>query len=369
MRLLVELENPDRAKSFSNYLKSLTIDHDLEVVKITDWGNPAYGHQTYKIWIEDEDKFNDAVEAWNHFQETPDDPKFKTPPPPRLNPFKPNKLKERAQNIPSPLTNFIVGFCIFVFFLSQFMFVSPKQEKIQLYDYVPSPIEKVMLFDYPKQAEKLTHVVDEYGLEDWPPEAFILKKEALATPMWEGLYDPLTKYLKGDKSVNFFYAPLFERISQGEIWRFITPIFLHANLIHILFNMLVFLVLGKEVERMIGIKRTLLIIFLSAIFSDTMQYMMSGFRFMGISGVICALLSFIVTRQKLAPWEGYRLERSSVYFMLSFIFLMAALSLITLITDYFGHEIMATSVANTAHLSGLFIGWVLGRIPYFQWKG
>lgn len=369
MRLLVELENPDQANAFSSYLKKLGVVHELEVVKNKDWGDSGYGLQRYKIWIEDEDQFSDAVEAWNHFQSSPDDPKFKTAPPSKLNPFRPNKLKRKAKEIPSPLTNFIVSFCVFVFLASQFLFVTPEQEKTQLNDYIPSPVEKAMLFDFPKQAERITQIIDEYGTTDWPPEAYKEKEKALQIPIWEGLYDPLANYFKGDQTKPLINAPLFEKISRGEIWRLITPIFLHANLIHILFNILVFIVLGKEVERMIGIKRMILLILFSALFSNTIQYMMSGFRFMGISGVVCALLAFIVTRQKLAPWEGYQLEKSSVYFMLSFIFLMAGLSLISFISKSFGHEFLVTSIANSAHVSGLFIGWLFARFPYFQWKG
>jgi len=41
-------------------------------------------------------------------------------------------------------------------------------------------------------------------------------------------------------------------IQQGQYWRFVTPIFLHVNLIHVGLNMLNFVVLGIFIERLVG---------------------------------------------------------------------------------------------------------------------
>ena len=81
------------------------------------------------------------------------------------------------------------------------------------------------------------------------------------------------------------------------------------------------------------------------------------------------LLAFIAVRQKIAPWEGYRLERSSINFMLIFIFGMAALSLAAFVASLYNYKFIGTPVANAAHLSGLFAGWVLAYTSFFQWKG
>ena len=49
-------------------------------------------------------------------------------------------------------------------------------------------------------------------------------------------------------------------------WRFILPIFLHAGLIHIAFNLLIQLSLGREMELRFGWARFLLVYFSSGIF-------------------------------------------------------------------------------------------------------
>lgn len=63
--------------------------------------------------------------------------------------------------------------------------------------------------------------------------------------------------------------------SDGELkpnqwYRFITPIFLHGGLIHIIFNMLVQMTIGRDVERLIGSIRFFLVYFASGIFGNVL---------------------------------------------------------------------------------------------------
>lgn len=368
MRLLIELDNPDLAKSFSGYLKSLPIEHMLEVVKVTDWGSSSYGHQTYKIWIDDEDQYDRAIAEWNEFIEDPQNPKFKPSAPDEFNPFRPKKIVAKIEETPSPLTHFIVILCAVLFFFDQFLMPTITRDEAHIPDFIPSKVEQSLLYDYPVRAEKVTELLTLYGLDDWPKEAAPLRDEVINTPVWHGLYEPVVQYLRGDIQ-KIDWTPMFEKIRVGEWWRLISPIFLHANILHLVFNVLCFLVLGKEMERMLGPAKLALFIVLAAIVSDTAQYLMTGYRFLGISGVICAMLAFIAVRQKIAPWEGYRLEKSSVNFMLIFIFGMAALSIGSFIASLYDMKFIGTPVANAAHLSGLVIGFLLARTSLFQWKG
>ena len=73
---------------------------------------------------------------------------------------------------------------------------------------------------------------------------------------------------------NFFSADAIAKakieidlILQGQYWRFITPIFLHANLLHVALNMLNLAVLGVFVERLVGHLRFLLIYFVTGLVS------------------------------------------------------------------------------------------------------
>ena len=69
--------------------------------------------------------------------------------------------------------------------------------------------------------------------------------------------DVLIKYGAKDNSA----------ILAGQYWRFVTPIFLHANLLHVGLNMLNFFILGIFIERLFGHLRFLLIYLVTGVIS------------------------------------------------------------------------------------------------------
>ena len=62
---------------------------------------------------------------------------------------------------------------------------------------------------------------------------------------------------------------------QYQVWRFITPVFLHANFIHILFNMFSQLLLGSMIEKQIGVRTMVMCYFLSAIGGNLLSSIVS----------------------------------------------------------------------------------------------
>ena len=84
-------------------------------------------------------------------------------------------------------------------------------------------------------------------------------------------------------------------------------------------------VLGRQMELRLGGFRYLLFILITGIISNIVQYMMSGPNFLGYSGILCAMLSFIWVRQKKAAWEGYVLQDSTMGFMLLFLITIAVI--------------------------------------------
>ena len=62
--------------------------------------------------------------------------------------------------------------------------------------------------------------------------------------------------------LGLFYAPFVER---GEIWRFVTAMFLHGNALHLLSNSYCLFVLSPAIERIVGVKKFLILYFLSGI--------------------------------------------------------------------------------------------------------
>lgn len=59
-------------------------------------------------------------------------------------------------------------------------------------------------------------------------------------------------------------------LHPNQWYRFITPIFLHGGLIHIIFNMLVQLTVGSDMERLIGSIRFFLVYFAAGIFGNVL---------------------------------------------------------------------------------------------------
>ena len=65
-------------------------------------------------------------------------------------------------------------------------------------------------------------------------------------------------------------------IRAGEIWRFITPVFLHASPPHLLFNMYALFVLGTGLEQTFGHFRFICLYFLGAFSGNVLSFFFAG---------------------------------------------------------------------------------------------
>lgn len=138
---------------------------------------------------------------------------------------------------------------------------------------------------------------------------------------------------------------------RGEIWRLVTPIFLHFSGMHILFNMMALWSLGTLIETRRGTWTLAVVVVLSAIASNTGQiaYELSGSSvrpFGGMSGVVYALFGYLWMKGKVQPEQGIVLHPSSVQMMLFW--------LVLCMTGVLG------PIANAAHFVGLIVGVLFG---------
>lgn len=85
----------------------------------------------------------------------------------------------------------------------------------------------------------------------------------------------------------------FNYDSPNQWFRFITPMFLHAGIIHIGFNMLLQLTMGREMELAIGSVRFALVYFSSGIFGFVLggNFAASGISSTGASGCLFGILA------------------------------------------------------------------------------
>ncbi len=393
MRVIGTLNDEKKGLTFSLFLHQKGIEHQLEMQPNTDWGSPDYGSSICKIWIQDEDQVEDAIKWYNLFKEHPLDPIFhasqplaaqdfavlsssnrNVPPSPPASP-KPTKLSGWENQPMGWMTRVFLIICCLLFLATQLIkSSSTAPNNVAVLSIVSSPVDKTLLYDYPQFYELVDRFIRFYGYEglentkDLPNEAQALLQKIEHTSFWQGFYhlalsEGFQKLFQG-----YFGAPLFEKISEGQVWRLFSPALLHGDIFHLFFNMLWLIVLGKQIEQRMSKGRYLLFILVAGIFSNTAQYLMSGPNFVGFSGILCAMLTFIWVRQQQAPWEGYQLDRLTISFMLIFIIGMALLQSLSFFVEKFFDLGMSPNIANTAHLSGAFIGLLLGRLNFFSWR-
>jgi GlpG protein len=147
--------------------------------------------------------------------------------------------------------------------------------------------------------------------------------------------------------------PLWETLKTGQVWRLVTPIFLHFDGLHILFNMMWLRTLGCAIEFVRGTRRFLALAVVIAIFSNLTQYFWSGPSFGGMSGVVFGLIGYVWVKGKVQPQYGLSLSHDQ--------FVWSMLWMLLCIGGAFG------GVANACHVSGLLLGILIGA-RHTIWK-
>jgi len=92
-------------------------------------------------------------------------------------------------------------------------------------------------------------------------------------------------------------SPLYEsaEIRRGQLWRLVTSIFPHIDILHLAFNLYWLWVLGTVVERVYGHAKTILLLALLAVGSNSLDFAfdqggvgLSGVGY-GLFGLLCVL--------------------------------------------------------------------------------
>ena len=127
----------------------------------------------------------------------------------------------------------------------------------------------------------------------------------------------------------------------------ISPMILHAGVLHLAFNMLWLWEFGPRIESKQASWAMLILIIVLALVSNTAQYLFGGsIYFGGMSGVVYGLFAYIWMWQLFDPAKRLGLPGNLVFFML------LALVILTMM----GLE----GIADTAHIAGLLCGVVYG---------
>jgi rhomboid protease GluP len=145
-------------------------------------------------------------------------------------------------------------------------------------------------------------------------------------------------------------------IRAGQIWRLITPVFLHASILHIAFNMYALFIFGRGIEARYGHARFMLLYFLSGYAGNVMSFLLTASPSLGASTAIFGLISaegvFIFQNRKLL---GNRVNRS----LMNLVYIAG----INLLIGY-----SVPGVDNWGHIGGLLGGLIFAWFGGPRWK-
>lgn len=137
-----------------------------------------------------------------------------------------------------------------------------------------------------------------------------------------------------------------QAINGFQIWRFLTSIFLHASIPHLLLNMFALLLFGFILEKLIGGKKFFLVFLASGIVANliAVNFYPSS---LGASGAIIGIIGCLtIIRPFMMVWTIGPLP-------------MILASVVYIIIDFFG-VLYPTGTGNIAHLSGIAVGLIIG---------
>lgn len=324
MRPIGEFDNEERASTLSGYLNYKGISCEVEE---DDEG------KSWTVWAHSEDTLAKAIAEIHEFRQKPDASKYgelareaqkqekqeRKIEENKASRWREETLRDRWQDRnrkPGIMTVALIIICVATFCVSK---MGENKDSI------------------------LSFRISEYNLETYFPgqsylESLPLRKSHLSEP-------------RGKQETQ----SVLPEVMEGQVWRLITPIFVHFGFLHIIFNMFWLHDLGSLVENRRGTRYLVAFILLAAIISNIAQYCVSGPNFGGMSGVVYGLFGYVWMKGKFDPGDGIEMNSSTVIIMLAWFALC--------FTGIFGN------VANWAHAGGLGIGTLWGYASAMRWTG
>ena len=146
-------------------------------------------------------------------------------------------------------------------------------------------------------------------------------------------------------------------ILDGQLWRFITPVFLHGSVSHIFFNMYALLSLGTFVERNYGHSRFTLVYFLSGFTGNVFSFLFTGEN--GFSVGASTAVFGLIGAEAVFFYQNRILFGAQARQALSNIGFIVAINL------FIG---LSPGIDNWGHIGGLFGGVLFALIAGTIWE-
>lgn len=147
------------------------------------------------------------------------------------------------------------------------------------------------------------------------------------------------------------FGNLSQTLTSGQVWRFLSPAFLHFGWMHLIFNLMWVWYFGRQIEALQGSRTMLLLLIVAGVGANVAQYATGTVLFGGMSGVVYALLAHVWLMSRRVLQSGFFVPQMLVVFMLGW--------MVFTMTDMAG-SVGFGNVANEAHLGGLLVGLVTG---------
>ena len=306
MRFLGEIDGQQSAEKFVAHLLTEDIDTHIELAH-SDSDN-------WEVWVRDEDQLHRAKTELDEFQANRSDPKYAA-------------AVANAQKILS--------------------------EKARLRREAAKNLKRVN----PSQRPSL-------GGGKMPPLTLTLFILCIAVGLFTSFGKPgrnneLGKTIK--RQLSFVDLEHYQQsegdpaasLKRGQVWRAITPIFLHFGLIHLALNMFMFASFGKLVERWVGTPKFAAMVLVMAILPNLLQglapeWMHGSFSFGGISGVLYGLFGYVWIRTSINPMHGIAIPFPMIAILVGLI----VIGLSGLVPNW--------PFADLCHLGGLLVGVAFG---------
>lgn len=139
----------------------------------------------------------------------------------------------------------------------------------------------------------------------------------------------------------------FVDIRQGEVWRLITPIFMHGDIWHLVMNVYWIYYLGSQIEHFEGSWKLGLLVLTAAIIPNVVQAVSQGPNFLGISGVGVAFFGYVWIKTKYDPASRLYISNVTIVIFIAYLF----------------YCLFQKGIANEAHFVGLGVGVIMAYLP------
>lgn len=140
-------------------------------------------------------------------------------------------------------------------------------------------------------------------------------------------------------------------IWEGEYWRLFTPLFLHANFSHVLFNSFSLILFGPALEIMIGKTKFIFVFIIAGITANVATLFLEPLTYthVGSSGAIFGIFGFYISI--ILFRKGWMTKSNSQ--------LILSLAVISLVMTF-----IQPNVNIVAHLFGFLAGFIIGLLSF-----